>query len=421
MAPVIIYSGPSAAGRLGDRRPILARAMSDFFVWFCDRGSCQNVAHPPKTLPAQGGTMKASTSVHLRLPTGKKQAVNKPPVLEGSKEPKPSAKGPQGRSPPAPKEPPLKKDAGKPTQHPKLVGKKLCWTEENETKAAACPEGNAKQKNSKSLMGPAQVSGGHGPQSLSVPEKQLLRPPNTAMRAARCGLLHAPHVNAKGDQPGMPAKAASGVVKTSSTAVLKKSKKLHNQALLSKGCVRTVATHGDMEHKKNAIPKTIKAKLFSLVDLELGDLIEIFRLAYQHWAIYVGNGYVIHLAPPSELAGAGCASLMSTLTNKALVKKERLMEVVGHDRYRVNNKHDCKYTPLPVNKIVRLAEEKVGQELEYKITSENCEHFVTELRYGVARSDQVRDFFVGATIAGLAGLFVGVGTAMVRRKKQQNQ
>lgn len=27
-----------------------------------------------------------------------------------------------------------------------------------------------------------------------------------------------------------------------------------------------------------------------------GDLIEIFCLGYEHWAIYVGNGYVVHLA-----------------------------------------------------------------------------------------------------------------------------
>lgn len=31
-----------------------------------------------------------------------------------------------------------------------------------------------------------------------------------------------------------------------------------------------------------------------------GDLIEIFRGIYQHWAIYVGDDYVVHLAPPSE-------------------------------------------------------------------------------------------------------------------------
>lgn len=31
-----------------------------------------------------------------------------------------------------------------------------------------------------------------------------------------------------------------------------------------------------------------------------GDLIEIFRGTYQHWAIYVGDGFIIHLAPPCE-------------------------------------------------------------------------------------------------------------------------
>lgn len=31
-----------------------------------------------------------------------------------------------------------------------------------------------------------------------------------------------------------------------------------------------------------------------------GDLIEIFRFGYEHWAIYVGDGYVVHLAPPSK-------------------------------------------------------------------------------------------------------------------------
>ncbi|XP_077179674.1 phospholipase A and acyltransferase 3-like isoform X2 [Paroedura picta] len=158
-----------------------------------------------------------------------------------------------------------------------------------------------------------------------------------------------------------------------------------------------------------------------LADLEPGDLIEIFRFGYQHWALYVGNGYVIHLAPPTEYAGAGCASLMSTLTDKALVKKELLRDVVGRNRYRVNNKHDSKYPPLPMTKIVQQAEEMVGQELLYKVTSENCEHFVTDLRYGVAKSDQVRDALVGVGIAGLGLAALGIISAVVKRKKQQNQ
>uniref|UniRef100_A0A8P0PKP3 Phospholipase A and acyltransferase 3 n=2 Tax=Canis lupus familiaris TaxID=9615 RepID=A0A8P0PKP3_CANLF len=121
---------------------------------------------------------------------------------------------------------------------------------------------------------------------------------------------------------------------------------------------------------------------------KVGDLIEIFRPFYRHWAIYVGDGYVVHLAPPSEVAGAGAASVMSTLTEKAVVKKELLYDVVGRDKYQINNKHDDKYSPLPPSKIVQRAEELVGQELPYSLPCENCEHFVNELRYGVARSDQ---------------------------------
>lgn len=33
---------------------------------------------------------------------------------------------------------------------------------------------------------------------------------------------------------------------------------------------------------------------------EVGDLIEIFRGSYQHWAVYVGDGFIVHLAPPCE-------------------------------------------------------------------------------------------------------------------------
>ncbi|XP_075914990.1 phospholipase A and acyltransferase 3-like [Petromyzon marinus] len=67
---------------------------------------------------------------------------------------------------------------------------------------------------------------------------------------------------------------------------------------------------------------------------EVGDLIEIDRTYYQHWALYVGDGYVIHLAPPSELIKAidgvdGANSAMSVATSKATVRLEPLKEVVG--------------------------------------------------------------------------------------------
>uniref|UniRef100_A0A8B9XWN5 LRAT domain-containing protein n=1 Tax=Bos mutus grunniens TaxID=30521 RepID=A0A8B9XWN5_BOSMU len=105
-----------------------------------------------------------------------------------------------------------------------------------------------------------------------------------------------------------------------------------------------------------------------------GDLIEIFRPFYRHWAVYAGGGYVTNRVPhpesTGEIAGAGGASIMSAVADRAIVKKERLCDVVGRDPYRVNNKHDDKYNPfLP-------AKSSSG------LTSKNCEHFVNELRHG---------------------------------------
>ncbi|KAM8970240.1 phospholipase A and acyltransferase 3 isoform X2 [Sarcophilus harrisii] len=152
-----------------------------------------------------------------------------------------------------------------------------------------------------------------------------------------------------------------------------------------------------------------------------GDLIEIFRWGYRHWAVYVGDGFVVHLAPPSEYAGAGASSVMSALTDKATVKKELLSEVVGRDRYRVNNKHDDKYPPLPPGKIVQRALQEVGKDVLYKLSSENCEHFVNELRYGIPRSDQVTDAITAVGVASLAIAGVSLISYIVSRNRRQNQ
>lgn len=154
---------------------------------------------------------------------------------------------------------------------------------------------------------------------------------------------------------------------------------------------------------------------------KIGDLIEIFHPFYRHWAIYIGDGYVVHLAPPAESAGAGVASMKSVLTEKAMVKKELLHDVVGKDKYQVNNKHDDKYLPLPPGKIVQCAEKLVGQELPYSLSGQNCEHFVNELRYGVHRSDQVRDAVMAAGIAGVGLAAVGLVGVMLSRNKREKQ
>ncbi|XP_041704707.1 phospholipase A and acyltransferase 3 [Coregonus clupeaformis] len=145
---------------------------------------------------------------------------------------------------------------------------------------------------------------------------------------------------------------------------------------------------------------------------EPGDLIEIFRGRYQHWALYVGDGFVIHLAPPSEAPGARANSMMSVLSDKAKVKKEEIWDVVGHDKWCVNNQLDQKYKVRPIREILRDATAYVDQELSYCVIKGNCEHFVTDLRYGKAESRQVRQA-VGMAMVGFGAIaLVGIAAAI---------
>ncbi|XP_070638906.1 phospholipase A and acyltransferase 3-like [Bos indicus] len=111
----------------------------------------------------------------------------------------------------------------------------------------------------------------------------------------------------------------------------------------------------------------------------------------------------------SGISGAGGSSILSAVADRAIVKKERLCDVAGRDLYRVNNKHDDKYNPFPPSRIVQWVEELVDQEFCYSLTSKNCEHFVNELRYGVSRSDPVRDAVTAATISGVGLIALSTG------------
>lgn len=80
---------------------------------------------------------------------------------------------------------------------------------------------------------------------------------------------------------------------------------------------------------------------------------------------------------------------MSVLSDEAKVKKEQFWDVVGNDRYKVNNLLDNKYEPRPVAVILQEAHSLLGKELPYCVLRRNCEHFATEMRYGKAESRQV--------------------------------
>ncbi|KAF7464431.1 Hypothetical predicted protein [Marmota monax] len=118
-----------------------------------------------------------------------------------------------------------------------------------------------------------------------------------------------------------------------------------------------------------------------------GDLIEVFRPGYQHWALYLGDGYVINIAPVDGIPSA-FTSAKSVFSTKALVKMQLLKDVVGNDKYRINNKYDEMHPPLPVDEVMQRSEFVIGQEVAYDLLVNNCEHFVTLLRYGEGVSEQ---------------------------------
>uniref|UniRef100_A0A669E7I1 LRAT domain-containing protein n=1 Tax=Oreochromis niloticus TaxID=8128 RepID=A0A669E7I1_ORENI len=126
---------------------------------------------------------------------------------------------------------------------------------------------------------------------------------------------------------------------------------------------------------------------------ELGDLIEIFRDNYEHWAVYVGAGFVVHFFSDHKQyvfrLDSGVSSGASVHAANGTVRKEKIWDVVGKDDWKINNSMDRQYKPRPANVIVEDAKAMVGKELRYDLVEYNCEHFVKELRCGVAESLQV--------------------------------
>ncbi|KAM9833594.1 phospholipase A and acyltransferase 3-like isoform X2 [Syngnathus typhle] len=113
-----------------------------------------------------------------------------------------------------------------------------------------------------------------------------------------------------------------------------------------------------------------------------------------------------HGISTAEVPGASVNSMLSVLADTGIVKKQELWEMVGHNRWKINNLLDSKYEPRPVYLIVMDALKLVGEELAYCVLRNNCEHFVTRLRYGKPRSRQVRE--AGETALGVAAVTLGV-------------
>ncbi|XP_076605115.1 phospholipase A and acyltransferase 4-like [Chaetodon auriga] len=136
-----------------------------------------------------------------------------------------------------------------------------------------------------------------------------------------------------------------------------------------------------------------------------GDLIEILHGLYQHWAIYIGGNDVVHLGPQDKDYGSSSNLMIILNIDNAKVKRQNIWEVVGSCKCRINNLLDQKYRPRDRHIIVAEAQRLVGRECPYGVFTQNCEHFVTGLRYNKPESQQVER--AAAVMGGI--ILTGIG------------
>ena len=81
--------------------------------------------------------------------------------------------------------------------------------------------------------------------------------------------------------------------------------------------------------------------------------------------------------------------MKSVSSGNGEVTKEKFQDVVGTDKWQVNNLLDDERKPRHPDVVVKEALESVGRPRTYNRFKGNCEHFATYLRYGKAESRQV--------------------------------
>ncbi|XP_054635125.1 lecithin retinol acyltransferase a [Dunckerocampus dactyliophorus] len=137
--------------------------------------------------------------------------------------------------------------------------------------------------------------------------------------------------------------------------------------------------------------------------LRRGDLLEVPRILFTHFGIYLGDNKVAHLIPDILPALTDDRRLLcSVVTNKRLivgcvykcatVRVDTLEDFAFGSRILVNPMDAGAGTKaLPGEEVARRAEELVGS-VPYSLLWNNCEHFATHCRYGRAASRQTEQF-----------------------------
>lgn len=125
-----------------------------------------------------------------------------------------------------------------------------------------------------------------------------------------------------------------------------------------------------------------------------GDMIEIKRArGYFHWCVLYKDETVINFDNP-DFDKLTVGNVKDNFTG--YVQLRNLKELAGDDFCRINNKiSESKrrgLSTLSVCQTTQLMKEKLEHNVTwYNVINYNCEHFATELKFGVPFSSQVGD------------------------------
>ncbi|XP_024262056.1 lecithin retinol acyltransferase [Oncorhynchus tshawytscha] len=166
---------------------------------------------------------------------------------------------------------------------------------------------------------------------------------------------------------------------------------------------KRVAHHCENEGWRERVPDTSAGAALPESIYQRGDLLEVPRTLFTHFGIYLGDNRVAHLIPDIlPLFTTDKRSIQVMVTNKRLV----LGVLSKSASIRVDTVEDFAYgasillnamdttvqkRPLDGEEIASRAEKLVGK-IPYSLLWNNCEHFVTYCRYGIAISIQTDKF-----------------------------
>ncbi|XP_076070694.1 phospholipase A and acyltransferase 2-like [Mytilus galloprovincialis] len=149
-----------------------------------------------------------------------------------------------------------------------------------------------------------------------------------------------------------------------------------------------------------------------------GDLLEIDRGAYKHWAVYIGNNEIVHVSGIGGRVAANPGhsfSISGVHFNKAEVKKENVFDVLGTSKCKINNSKDRGNKCFDPKEVVKRALGKLGS-LDYNILWRNCEHFASWCRYDKKISQQADDLL---TVGMIAGTLVMIGGLLYNARSER--